>query len=123
MNQRYKEYGPFKMSHIVRQLYYVLCPSFSIRKRGWCVLIKTKSPGHIETGDLMEDVAYQVDDVEQINDVVAAEDITSLSDTTVEGHQVDASILLVDNNVDEENDEEFESEDNITSVDASIFVN
>ena len=117
MNRRYKEYDPFIMSHIVRQVYYVPYPSFVIRKRGWCVVIKTKPLGHIETGDLVEDVAYQVDDVEQINDVVAAEDITTLSDTTVEGLQVDASILLVDNNVDEDNDEEFESEDNITSDD------
>ena len=65
----------------------------------------------------MEDAAYQVDEVEQINDVIADEQITSLSDTTVEGYQVDASILLVDNNVDEEHDKEFESEDNITSDD------
>ena len=43
--------------------------------------------------------------------------LKTLQDTTVEGLQVDASILLVDNNVDEDNDEEFESEDNITSDD------
>ena len=65
----------------------------------------------------MKDVVYQVDEVEQINDVIADEQITSLSYTMVEGHQVDASILLVDNNMDEEHDEEFGSEDNITSDD------
>ena len=65
----------------------------------------------------MKDVAYQVDEVEQINDVIADEQITSLSDTMVEGHQVNVSILLVDNNVNEEHDEEFGFKDNITSDD------
>ena len=73
--------------------------------------------GRIEADDLVEDVAYQVDEVEQINDVIADEQITSLSDTMVEGHQVNASILLVDNNVNEEHDEEFGFKDNITSDD------
>ena len=86
-------------------------------KRRCCVVIKTKPLGHIETGDVVEDAAYQVDEVEKINDVIADEQITSLSDTMVEGHQVDASILLVDNNVDEEHDEEFGSKDNIISYD------
>ena len=113
MDRRYKEYDPFIMSHIVRQVYYVPYPSIVPRKRGWCVVIKTKPLGHIETGDLVEDVAYQVDEVEQINDVIAVEQIISLSDAMVEGHQVDAYILLVENNIDEEH-EELGSEDNIT---------
>ncbi|KAI5428695.1 hypothetical protein KIW84_033623 [Lathyrus oleraceus] len=104
------------MSNIVRQVYYVPYPSIVPHKRGWCVVIKTKPLGHIETGDLVENVAYQVDEVEQINDVIVVEKIISLSDTMVEGHQVDAPILLVENNVDEEH-EELGSEDNITSDD------
>ncbi|CAL5213134.1 unnamed protein product [Lathyrus oleraceus] len=90
MDRRYKEYDPFIMSHIVRQVYYVPHPSIVSRKQGWCVVIKTKPFGHIETGDLVEDVAYQVDE-EQINDVIAIEQITSLFDTMVEAHQVDCS--------------------------------
>ena len=116
MDRRYNEYDPFIMSHIVRQVYYIPYPSIVPRKRGWSVVIKTKPLGHIDTGDLVEDVAYQVDEVGQINDVIAVEQITSLSDTMVEGDQVDASILLSENDVDEE-DEEFGSEDNITSDD------
>ena len=116
MDRRYKEYDPFIMSHIVRQVYYVPYPSIVPRKRGWSVVIKTKPLSHIDTDDLVEDVAYQVDEVEQINDVIAVEQITSLSDTIVEGDQVDASILLSENDVDEEH-EEFGSEDNITSDD------
>ncbi|CAK8567635.1 unnamed protein product [Lathyrus sativus] len=104
------------MSHIVRQVYYVPYPSIVPCKQGWSIVIKTKSLGHIETGDLVEDVAYQVDEVEQINDVIAVEQITSLSDTMVEGHQVDVSILLDENDVDDEH-EKFGSKDNITSDD------
>lgn len=64
----------------------------------------------------MEDVAYQVDEISQINDVIEVEQITSLCDTVVEGHQIYAFILLEENNVDEENDE-FGFEDNIGSDD------
>ncbi|CAL5194221.1 unnamed protein product [Lathyrus oleraceus] len=116
MDIRYKEYGPFIKSHIVRQVYYVPYPSIVPCKRGRYVVIKTKPLGHIETDEIVEGVAYQVDEISQINDVIEVERITSLCDTVVEGHQVDASILLEENNVDEENDE-FGSEDNIRSND------
>ncbi|KAI5401114.1 hypothetical protein KIW84_065814 [Lathyrus oleraceus] len=65
IDRRYKEYDPFIISHIVRQVYYVPYPS-----------------------------------------------IVPL----VEGHLVDSSILLEENNVDEENDE-FGSKGNIGSND------
>ena len=107
MDRRYNNYDPFIMSHIVRQVYYVPYPSFVPRKRGCCVVIKTKPLGHIETNDLVEDIAYQVDEVEEINYVIADEHTTSLSDTMVEGHQVD----------EDEDHKEFGSEDNITSDD------
>ncbi|KAI5401719.1 hypothetical protein KIW84_066259 [Lathyrus oleraceus] len=113
MDRRYKEYDPFIMSHIVRQVYYVPYPSTQPRKRGWCVVIKTKPLGHIEADDVVvEDVAYQDDETSQVNDVIEVEQITSLCDTVVEGHQVDASTLLTENDVDEEC-EEFVSEDSI----------
>ena len=48
--------------------------------------------------------------------MIEVEQITSLCDTMVEGRLVDASILLEENNADEEN-EEFGSEDNIGSDD------
>ncbi|CAK8561790.1 unnamed protein product [Lathyrus sativus] len=104
------------MPHIVRQFYYVPRPSIVPRKRGWCVVIKTKSLGHIKIDDLVEDIPYQVDEISQINDVIKIERITSLCDTVVEGHQFDASILLEENNMDEDH-EEFGSEDNIGSDD------
>ena len=116
MERKYKEYDPFIMSHIVKQVYYVPYPSIQPRKRVWCVVIKTKPLGHIETDDLVEDAAYQDDEISQINDVVEVEQITNLCDTLAEGHQIDASMLLVDNNMDEEH-EEFGSEDIIGSDD------
>ncbi|CAL5193609.1 unnamed protein product [Lathyrus oleraceus] len=94
------------MSHIVRQVYYVPYPSILQRKRGWCDVIKTKPSSHIETDDPVEDVDYQVDEIYQINDVIEVEQITSLCDTmVVRGHQVDTSMLLVENDVDEEHAE------------------
>lgn len=72
--------------------------------------------GHIETDYLIEDIAYPCDEISQINDVIEGEQIINLCDTVVEDHQFDASILLVENNVDEEH-EEFGSEDNIGSDD------
>ena len=69
--------------------------------------------GHIEADDVVvEDVAYQDDETSQVNDVIEVEQITSLCYTVVEGHQVDASTLLTENDVDEEC-EEFVSEDSI----------
>lgn len=80
------------------------------RKRGRCVVIKTKPLDHIETDELVEDVAYQVGEISQINYVIEVEQIKSLCDTVVKSHQVDASISLEENNMDEENDE-FGSDD------------
>lgn len=73
--------------------------------------------GHIKIDDvIVEDVAYQDDETSQVNDVIEVEQITTLCDTVVEGHQVDVSTLLVENDVDEEY-EEFVSEDGIRSDD------
>ncbi|CAK8572175.1 unnamed protein product [Lathyrus sativus] len=112
MYRRYKEYDPFIMPHIVKQVYYVPYLSIQPCKRGWCVVIETKPLGHIEIDDLVEDVAYQDHEISQINDVGEVEQITNLCDTLAEGHQIDASVSLVENNVDEEQ-EKFGSEDNI----------
>lgn len=49
----------------------------------------------------MEDVAYQDDEISQINDVIEVEQLTSLCDIGVEDHQVDASNLLLESNMDE----------------------
>lgn len=46
------------MVHSVRQVYYVPYPSIRGGKHGWSVVIKSKPLGHIETDDIMEDIAY-----------------------------------------------------------------
>ncbi|CAK8562688.1 unnamed protein product [Lathyrus sativus] len=112
MDRGYKEHDPFIMSHIVKQVYYVPYLSNQPRKCGWCVVIKIKPLGHIEPDDLVKDVTYQDDEISQINNVVEVEQSTNLCDTMVEGHQIDAYVLLVENNMDEEH-EEFGSEDTI----------
>ncbi|XP_058763487.1 uncharacterized protein LOC131636921 [Vicia villosa] len=96
MDRRYKHYDHFIMAHLVRQVYY------------------TKPIGHIETDELVEDLAYQVDEMSQNNHVIEVEQLTSLCDNEVEGQQVDSSVLLPSNNVDED-DEESEAEDNFES--------
>lgn len=68
--------------------------------------------GHIETDDPMEDVVYQDDDISPINEVIEIEQITSQFDIAVKGQQVDVTIFLSKNHVDEEH-EEFEYENNI----------
>ena len=72
--------------------------------------------GHIETDEVMEDVAYQDDEISPVNEVIEIEEITSLCDTAVEGQQVDATILTSTNLVEEEHEELGEPEENrITS--------
>ncbi|XP_058776694.1 uncharacterized protein LOC131651025 [Vicia villosa] len=94
------------------QVYYVPYPSITPRKREWCVVIKSNPMGHIETDELMEDVAYQHDEISPVNEVIETEEIVSLCDTAVEGQQVDASILLSTNPMEEEHEELEESGDN-----------
>lgn len=48
--------------------------------------------GHIKTGDLMEDVAYQEDEFSPVIEVIEIEEITSWCDIVFECQQVDATI-------------------------------
>ena len=100
------------MAHNVRQVYYVSYPTITPRKRGWYVVIKSNPMGHIDTDKVMEDVAYQDDEISPVNEVIEIEEIIILYDNEVEGQQVDATILLTTNPVEEEHEELGESEDN-----------
>ncbi|CAK8575756.1 unnamed protein product [Lathyrus sativus] len=117
MDRKYKEYDPFIMTHNVRQVYYVPYPSIQPSKRGWCVIIKSNPMGYIKSDGLMEDdIAYQDDEISPVNGVIEIEEITSLGDTVVVGQQVDATILLSANHVEEKEEESGDSEDdNIVS--------
>ncbi|CAK8578925.1 unnamed protein product [Lathyrus sativus] len=102
------------MAHLIRQVYYVPYPSIQRGKQDWCVAIKSNPIGHIETDEIIEDLAYQVNEMSQNSNVIEVEQLISLCDNEVEGQQVDASIFLSANNMDGD-DEELESEDSIES--------
>lgn len=101
MRSRYGSFDPFMIAQNVRQVYYVPYPSTRTDKRGWCVAIKTKPRGRIEVDDLEEDVAYQVDEMPQVNEVTEVERITRLRDD-------------VDDEVDEDDVDEEEASDERT---------
>ncbi|CAK8540707.1 unnamed protein product [Lathyrus sativus] len=113
MDRKYKKYDPLKMAHNVRKVYYIPYPSIQPSKRGWYVIIKSSPMGYIESDGVMEDdVAYQDDEISPINGVIEIEKITSLGDTVVVGQQVDVTILLSANHVEEEQEDSGDSEDN-----------
>lgn len=59
-----------------------------------------------------DDVAYQDDEISPVNGVIEIEVITSLGDIVIVDQQVNISILLSINHVEEEQEELGESEDN-----------
>lgn len=79
-SRRYGAFDPFVMAHNVRQVYYVPYPSKMITKRGWCVAIKTKPRGRIETNETDQEVgAYQMDS-SNVNNVIEVEPFSRLCD-------------------------------------------
>lgn len=110
MRGKYGPFDPFIFPQNVRQVYYVPYPSTRTDKRGWCVAIKTKPRGCIEADDVEEEVAYQVDEMSQVNDVNEVEPIVCLRDEQFIGEEVDDG----DDELDHEEalDEPLQSEDN-----------
>ena len=49
-------------------------------KRGWCVAIKMKLRGYIESDNVQEDVSYQVEEMSHVNEVIEVENISRLED-------------------------------------------
>jgi len=64
-------------------------------KKGWCVAIKTKPRGRIESLD----VPYQIDEMAHVNEVIEVEGISGFQHSQVDVEQVK-----------EDNEEEFEEE-------------
>ena len=52
MDKRYNPFDPFISAHNVRQVYYVLYPAIRRDKHGWCVAIKMKLMGYIESDNV-----------------------------------------------------------------------
>jgi hypothetical protein len=79
MNRRYQLFDPFAMAHNVRQVYYVPYPSIKVDKRGWCTAITTKPRGRIEKDGIDEDDhPYQIDEMTNVDDVIAVEPFSHL---------------------------------------------
>ena len=55
MDARYEQFDPFIIVNNLRQVYYVSYRATTMDKRGWCVIIKTKPRGVIESDDVEED--------------------------------------------------------------------
>jgi len=78
MDKSYNLFDPFISAHNVRQVYYVPYPATRRDKRGWCVAIKTKSRGYIESDHVQDDVPYQVEEMSHVNEVIEVESISGL---------------------------------------------
>jgi hypothetical protein len=79
MNRRYQLFDPFAMAHNVRQVCYVPYPSIKVDKRGWCTAITTKPRGRIEKDGIDEDDhPYQIDEMTNVDDVIAVEPFSHL---------------------------------------------
>ena len=70
ISSRYQPFDPFILANNVRQVYYVPYPAFCIDKRGWCVVIQTKPWCRIDSNEVEEDIAYQVDQMSHANEII-----------------------------------------------------
>ena len=80
MDKSYNLFDPFISAHNVRQVYYVPYPTIRRDKRGWCVAIKMKPRGYIESDHVQDDVPYQVEEMSHVNEVIEVESISELQD-------------------------------------------
>ena len=63
MSSRYQPFDPFILTNNVRQVNYVKYLASQIDKCGWCVAIKIKPRGRIETNEVEKNVPYQVNEM------------------------------------------------------------
>ena len=61
-------------------MYYVSYPTIRRDKHGWCVAIKTRPNGYIESDNVQENVSYQVEEMSHVNEVIEVENISRLED-------------------------------------------
>ncbi|RZC08939.1 hypothetical protein D0Y65_015588 [Glycine soja] len=85
------EVKPYLNAHNVRQVYYVPYPATRRDKHGWCVAIKMKPKGYIESDHVQDDVPYQVDEMSHVNEVIEVENISGLQDLRVRPPDVAAT--------------------------------
>ena len=80
MDKSYNLFDPFISANNVRQVFYVSYPTTRRDKCGWCVAIKTKSRGYIESDHVQDDVPYPVEEMSHVNEVIEVESISGLQD-------------------------------------------
>jgi len=121
MDRSYNLFDPFISAHNVRQVYYVPYLATRRDKRGWCVAIKTKPRGYIESDHVHDDLPYRFDEMSHVNKVIEIENIYGLQDLRGGVEEVDPTNLLTnveesDNlnrestNIEEDNEEELEDD-------------
>jgi len=105
-DRSYNLFEPFISEHNVRQVYYVPYPETRRDKNGWCVAIKTKPRGYIESDHVQDDVPYQFEEISHANKVIEVESISGLQDLRDGVEEVDPANLLKNeeesNNLNEE---------------------
>jgi len=105
MTSRYQPFDPFILAYNVRQVYYVQYPPSQKDNCGWCVTIKTKPRGRIESNEVEDDIPYQVDEMSHVNEVIEVERVSGFHH--IEGHDEE----LEQQEEEEEEDEEEEEEE------------
>ncbi|WVZ13964.1 hypothetical protein V8G54_011530 [Vigna mungo] len=74
VDSKYVLFDPFIIAHNVEQVYYVPYPAPRTDKRGWCVAIKTKPRGRIDSNEVESEVPYQVEEMSHVNDIIEVEE-------------------------------------------------
>ncbi|BAT92691.1 hypothetical protein VIGAN_07149600 [Vigna angularis var. angularis] len=106
MDKRYVLFDPFIIAHNVQQVYYVPYPTSRTDKRGWCVVIKTKPRGRIDSNDVEADVPYQVEEMSHVNDIIEVEEVVRLQDVEAGLEEVDPNnISSLQGQIDEDTTE------------------
>lgn len=91
MSKKYPRFDPFALAHNVRQVYYVPYPSTVRSKQGWCAAIKTRPTSGIEEVEAgqNEEVAFQMDEMSNLDHVIGDETISQLCHESHIGEEVD----------------------------------
>ncbi|WVZ25829.1 hypothetical protein V8G54_004373 [Vigna mungo] len=106
MDKRYVLFDPFIIAHNVEQVYYVPYPASRTDKRGWCVAIKTKPRGCIDSNEVEAEVPYQVEEMSHVNDIIEVEEVIRLQDIETGLQEVDPNnVPSVEGYMDEETSE------------------
>ncbi|WVZ16156.1 hypothetical protein V8G54_009138 [Vigna mungo] len=96
----------FIIAHNVEQVYYVPYPVSRTDKQGWCVAIKTKPRGRIDSNEVEAEVPYQVEEMSHVNDIIEVEKVIRLQDIEADLQEVDPNnVPSVEGYMDEETSE------------------